>query len=64
MDALDMMALQKAEARMEVLAKIPSGEGRELEAHIEADELLKQLLTDLGCKRLVELYRQVPKWYA
>ena len=33
-------------------------------AHTEADRLLKELLVELGYKKVVEVYMQVPKWYA
>ena len=33
-------------------------------AHIEADEILCNLLEELGFKEVVRLYREIPKWYA
>lgn len=32
-------------------------------AHAEADNVLCDLLTDLGYTKIVEEYRKVPKWY-
>lgn len=34
------------------------------EAHCNADDILCNLLTDLGYKPIVEEYNQVSKWYA
>ena len=34
------------------------------DAHIKADNILCNLLKELGFEKLVELYRKVPKWYA
>lgn len=33
-------------------------------AHSDADELLTELLEDLGYKRVVSVYRKIKKWYA
>lgn len=33
-------------------------------AHIEADNILCDVLTHLGCKELVDVYKNVRKWYA
>ena len=33
-------------------------------AHIEADNILCDVLTHLGYKELVDVYNQVRKWYA
>lgn len=32
-------------------------------AHSDADELLTELLEDLGYKRVVSVYRKIKKWY-
>lgn len=32
--------------------------------HIEADDILCDVLTQLGYKELVDLYEKVKKWYA
>lgn len=34
------------------------------EAHANADEVLCELLIDLGYKPIIEEYNEVPKWYA
>ena len=34
------------------------------EAHVEADNILCDLLESLGFNRMVEEYWKVPKWYA
>ena len=33
-------------------------------AHYEADQVLCNLLEQLGCKEVVTVYNEVPKWYA
>jgi hypothetical protein len=33
-------------------------------AHVEADRILCQLLKELGFKKLVKKYQDIPKWYA
>ena len=33
-------------------------------AHMEADDILCSLLISLGYQRLIEVYRQIDKWYA
>lgn len=33
-------------------------------AHIDADDILCDVLTQLGYKELVDLYEKVKKWYA
>ena len=32
--------------------------------HVEADKVLTDFLIDLNCNRLVEIYHEIPKWYA
>ena len=31
--------------------------------HVDADKILCDILLELGYKKLVECYRDVPKWY-
>ena len=33
-------------------------------AHAEADNLLCELLTKLGCEAVVETYKRIERWYA
>lgn len=33
-------------------------------AHLDADDILCDVLTQLGYKELVDLYKKVDKWYA
>lgn len=33
-------------------------------AHGEADEVLCEVLTELGCEDIVAEWRRVPKWYS
>lgn len=33
-------------------------------AHAEADQVLCNLLEQLGCKEVVTVYKEIPKWYA
>jgi hypothetical protein len=50
----------QAEQDMEALLLLGD---REI-AHGEADKILTRALKLLGYRRLVDLYEQVPKWYA
>lgn len=34
------------------------------EAHIEADNIIIQMITDLGYEDIAELYDKIYKWYA
>lgn len=36
----------------------------EEEAHIDADELMCNVLKDLGYTKGVEIFEQMPKWYS
>ncbi len=54
--------LLQAERDME--AVLLTGDGDKDAAHGEADRILCRSLKLLGYRRLVELYEQVPKWYA
>lgn len=55
-------AVSKASKRMnEILSKSPSSSGQ---VHIDADEVLCDLLTDLGYGEIVAAYNKIePKWY-
>ncbi len=33
-------------------------------AHLEADDILCELLVALGCKQVVDAFDKIPKWYA
>lgn len=50
--------------KLKELAAVPHGEGREYETHKLADEILCELLTELGYGEWVKLWEQVPKWYS
>jgi len=49
--ALDTILTQQSDADTET-------------GHFNADEALCDLLISLGCKKVVEEYRKVSKWYA
>jgi len=34
------------------------------QAHAEADDLLCELLVDLGCNQVVEIFKKLNKWYS
>lgn len=68
-DALTLMAsaCQAREAAMERLKAIIAGAEikRDPEgAHVDADQVLCDLLRALGCGDVVEAYDQIEKWYA
>ena len=46
--------------RLEELTKSTDPEA----AHVEADEILENLLIELGYEDVIKLYRDVPAWYA
>jgi hypothetical protein len=51
------------EEALEELAEIKKDTDTEV-AHIDADDVLCQLLSDLGYDDVVMAYRQIGKWYA
>lgn len=54
------MSREEAIAKLAELAKSKDIES----AHGEADDVLCELLVALGYEDVVDLYREVPKWYA
>lgn len=50
--------------RMEYIDKHVREEYDEEESHIRADELLCQVLKELGYGEGVEIFDNIPKWYA
>jgi hypothetical protein len=55
------MTREEAIEELEVIAKVD--DGREV-AHIDADGVLCQLLSDLGYDDVVKAYHNISKWYA
>lgn len=55
--------IASAKAKNELREVLKSGHGCE-EEHQEADDILCRLLRELGYVEVVDLYHQVPKWYA
>ena len=55
------MTREEAIEELEVIAKVD--DDREV-AHIDADDVLCQLLTSLGYKDVVTAYHNISKWYA
>lgn len=49
-----------AVAQLQTLQYNPDTES----VHAEADQILCDLLEQLGCKEVVTAYKEVPKWYA
>ena len=45
-----------------LLEEVKSGDTEH--AHCEGDDILCELLTELGYADVVEVYMKVPKWYA
>ena len=54
------IALQK----MKALVKQENEDGDQETAHIEADEILLDLLEDFGASEIVEEFKKLPKWYS
>ena len=50
----------KYRAKLKILAENPDEEA----AHIQADDVLCDILNQLGFEDVVEEYRKIPKWYA
>lgn len=49
----------------EIMADLDNKEFYDQEsAHVDADDVLCELLVYLGFKEVVEEYHQIPKWYA
>ena len=55
-----MVDTEKYIARIKAIQKNHDTE----EAHLDADQVLCELLTELGYKELVEEYDNVDKWFA
>jgi len=51
---------EKAAGKMKKIATIYDIEFR----HIKADDLLCEILTQMGYKKMVNIYKQIIKWYA
>ena len=46
--------------RLEAIEKSGDTEG----GHIEADDILCEVLKDLGCQEIVDAFEKLDKWYA
>lgn len=55
-----LMTREEALEELKVIAKDTDTEV----AHVDADDVLCQLLSDLGYNDVVMAYRQIGKWYA
>jgi hypothetical protein len=51
------------EEALKELAEIKQNKDTE-EAHVDADDVLCQMLSDLGYEDVVMAYHQISKWYA
>jgi len=59
----EIKVLNARQEALEELLEIAKSDDREI-AHIDADGVLCQLLTTLGCKDVVDAYHNISKWYA
>lgn len=55
--------LPKEEETIDRLKKLVNSDDPEI-AHSEADDILCEFLKQQGCQELVEVYEQIPKFYA
>lgn len=59
-----MITPAEFERRMFAIAHPKDRSYYEEEAHIEADELMEELLIELGYGAGIEIFRSMPKWYS
>ena len=55
--------IKEEKEAIEILKRLQNETDIEM-AHVEADDVLTDLLTSLGYQDVVDAYEEVPKWYA
>ena len=55
--------MTKENAIKELKKLVDEGGDTEID-HVRADEILCELLTELGCSEVVEAFNEIDKWYA